>query len=753
MPAPIIQSVNATKLFNNTVKVIWTVPRDLTGVIILRFIIKTLYNDKKPTNIPDVALDNPATQTIINGLDVNKSYIFSVETIDALGNNSSPAYSEPLQVAAGTFTAAFDNSKSYAFGNAIATISWIKKGFYSLKNTNVPGFQRYVPNDKDSYVITKLKGGLDYSFTFATGGGVPIYTNTISVKTVPSSPTKITSTVTGNSAVITFNCLGDGGSPIQKYIVYYSTEQITEDNYSTQSVRSNTTESVTITDLTPNTRYYYIVVAVNAIGNSLANPFPLCSTFRILLSDTRSFDFTDFNALHNTKIDSISVDLLKTESLPVELPELECKITGTIPAEFTLDQQYIDDTGIYNYSWGSIKIMVPDTDVDTPVTHTTINNWIKPVYWIFSNPTVKKSDFTLKTPGTGTEPSTYTIQPKLSINYNTVQLNTTIPIAMTINTKEGFDIPDTIDLQDAGSDLQTFPWGEILSNVLFKGLILLSTLNTPHIINKKELIKGTGNNYIYNYAIDKTCPFVLAPYESDKTLPSDMDMSLQILLVRYLIIVLSVGPPVVTGFTDSQAIISALPFNPTCFLAGAPVTLADGSTKPIEEMKVGDIVLGAFGEHNTVLKCKQSVLGVGRMCKINGEHTTTLNHPHITPNKKFVFCNGAVDSKGLKLTDLHSLIVNMAPAGLHYAMFELKKGRIQSMAIGTELHAVGGPKPIETMELLSLPSTTPIYNLAVSGSHTYFVNGYAVTGDMKEDDFDVDLWTPRPHTNSASSSK
>ena len=202
-----------------------------------------------------------------------------------------------------------------------------------------------------------------------------------------------------------------------------------------------------------------------------------------------------------------------------------------------------------------------------------------------------------------------------------------------------------------------------------------------------------------------------------------------------------------TGFTylnQNQA--QLVPNGATCFLAGSPVTLADGTTKPIEEMKVGDIVLGAFGEHNTVLALKQSVLGDGRMCKINGEHTTTLNHPHITPQKRFVFCNGAVDSSGLPVTDLHSLIVNTASDKLHYAMFELKKGRIQSMAIGTALQAVEGPRAIQTMELLSLPSTTPVYNLSVSGSHTFFVNGYAVTGDMKESDFDVERWTPLPNS-------
>jgi hypothetical protein len=38
---------------------------------------------------------------------------------------------------------------------------------------------------------------------------------------------------------------------------------------------------------------------------------------------------------------------------------------------------------------------------------------------------------------------------------------------------------------------------------------------------------------------------------------------------------------------------------------------------------------------------------------------------------------------------------------------------------------------------------TQLYNLVVGGSHTYHVDGYAVTGWPNEDDFDYDLWNLR----------
>jgi hypothetical protein len=42
-----------------------------------------------------------------------------------------------------------------------------------------------------------------------------------------------------------------------------------------------------------------------------------------------------------------------------------------------------------------------------------------------------------------------------------------------------------------------------------------------------------------------------------------------------------------------------------------------------------------------------------------------------------------------------------------------------------------------------MPEDTQLYNLVIGGSHTYHVDGYAVTGWPREDDFDYDLWKAR----------
>lgn len=60
-----------------------------------------------------------------------------------------------------------------------------------------------------------------------------------------------------------------------------------------------------------------------------------------------------------------------------------------------------------------------------------------------------------------------------------------------------------------------------------------------------------------------------------------------------------------------------------CFLGNAKVTLVDGTVKPISEIKIGDCVLGAFGESNTVTHI-QIPDGTGlELYDVNGVITTS----------------------------------------------------------------------------------------------------------------------------------
>jgi hypothetical protein len=178
-----------------------------------------------------------------------------------------------------------------------------------------------------------------------------------------------------------------------------------------------------------------------------------------------------------------------------------------------------------------------------------------------------------------------------------------------------------------------------------------------------------------------------------------------------------------------------------CFLAGSLVTLADGTSKPIEEIRVGDWLLGAFGEHNQVLALHRPVLGSALMCRINDEHSTTAHHPHIGANKK-IYCYDPVTVRTQTYGRDHE-VINAAGESVTMFLHGLHPDRIQTMYVGADLKTVDGSRIVRSIEPYGMSAETQLYNLVTGGSHTYHVDGYAVTGWPREDDWDYDAWAPR----------
>lgn len=183
------------------------------------------------------------------------------------------------------------------------------------------------------------------------------------------------------------------------------------------------------------------------------------------------------------------------------------------------------------------------------------------------------------------------------------------------------------------------------------------------------------------------------------------------------------------------------PFNTNpCFLAGSLVMLANGNEIVIEDVKVGDQVLGAFGEINTVLALHRPLLGRARMICINNEHSSTAHHPHIGINHEF-FCEDVETLEQATYGHEHT-VINAEGYSEKRMLHGLKPGRVQKYTLGTILKTVEGSRVLLSLDSLDIPAETQLYNLVVSGSHTYHVDGYAVTGWPREDDFDYDIWTP-----------
>jgi len=175
-----------------------------------------------------------------------------------------------------------------------------------------------------------------------------------------------------------------------------------------------------------------------------------------------------------------------------------------------------------------------------------------------------------------------------------------------------------------------------------------------------------------------------------------------------------------------------------CFLEGSPVCMGDGSFKPIEKVAVGDRVRGAFGEINTVMALHRPLLGAGSMIVINGEHSATAHHPHISVDRNFYLAQPEILA-GLTYGKKHTVILADGTKEKR-VMTGVNKSRLLKLTTGIELQTITGGRVVNTLEYKPMSPMTQVYHLVVSGSHTYIVEGYAVAGWCDESDFNYDTW-------------
>ena len=133
-----------------------------------------------------------------------------------------------------------------------------------------------------------------------------------------------------------------------------------------------------------------------------------------------------------------------------------------------------------------------------------------------------------------------------------------------------------------------------------------------------------------------------------------------------------------------------------CFLAGTPISMADGSTRPIEEIQAGDTVF-AYDEASKQMKPDK----------------VKVVHP-VVERDFYLVVNGK-----MKLTPNHRV---------------LSKGEwveIGQLAVGDTLTAPDGePVPIEKIE--KVEGKVKVYNFAVNPYETYVASGVIVHNRKQE---------------------
>jgi hypothetical protein len=153
-----------------------------------------------------------------------------------------------------------------------------------------------------------------------------------------------------------------------------------------------------------------------------------------------------------------------------------------------------------------------------------------------------------------------------------------------------------------------------------------------------------------------------------------------------------------------------------CFIADTIITMADGSKKSIQEIKVGDRLKSVDGD-NTVKSLLRPLLGHQDIYSINNQDAFfTANHPFLTTQW---WKSLDPDTTKKEIPDLE----------------------VTKLVIGDVLITENDKVFIMSIGKSSSDSSTQLYNFELDGDHTYFANGFAVHNKYEPWAEPMDLWS------------
>ena len=152
-----------------------------------------------------------------------------------------------------------------------------------------------------------------------------------------------------------------------------------------------------------------------------------------------------------------------------------------------------------------------------------------------------------------------------------------------------------------------------------------------------------------------------------------------------------------------------------CFIADTLVIMADGSSKAIQDIKVGE-KLKAVDGINTVVSLLRPLLWNKDIYSINGQKAFfTANHPFLTTD-------------GWKSLDPDT------------TKKEIPDLEVSKLTIGDILITEHDNVLVVSINSAPSASSTQLYNFELDGDHTYFANGFAVHNKLAPGSSDGQLW-------------
>ena len=150
--------------------------------------------------------------------------------------------------------------------------------------------------------------------------------------------------------------------------------------------------------------------------------------------------------------------------------------------------------------------------------------------------------------------------------------------------------------------------------------------------------------------------------------------------------------------------------------------MADGTSRPVAEVVVGDLVLGREGRANRVVAIDRPLLGDRPLYALNGGVAfVTAGHPFLAETGWTAIDPAATAAENPTLPvgrmaigdRLLALAGVLVPAGVGWGGADPVEVRVT-------------PVGLERIEAAAADPATPLYNLRLDGDHTYVANDWLV---------------------------
>ena len=151
--------------------------------------------------------------------------------------------------------------------------------------------------------------------------------------------------------------------------------------------------------------------------------------------------------------------------------------------------------------------------------------------------------------------------------------------------------------------------------------------------------------------------------------------------------------------------------------------MADGTSRLIEHVQVGDFVLGSNGRINQVENIMHPILGHRPLYALNGSsHFVTAGHPFMAEAgwKSIDPAATAAENAALHVDRLTvgDRLLTLAAVAIPVG----SRGSINTEALDMRLDAI----PLHSLVGQPADPATQLYNLRLDGDHTYFANDLLV---------------------------